>query len=491
MTLSNTSAAETGEDFSPRPLLDAFENFQGCFVDLEHNVTISASELRRLKDEILQSMRGLGLRAGECLVTAPPNGTLFAAVWAASLELGASPILAHENTPQLELEHMAWQWGARFVVAAATGDSRGMNITEGSRTVTSHGELGWRQIALDDSHREPLRLVSVPLHPTSGTSGGPKIALRPGRCAVAEPLHYIETLGLDKSDSILCATPMSHAYAYGMCLVAALLTSARLLFMRHFNPTLLLGAINHQRVSVFPAVPFMLDAMLAAAPGQLTGRPRITLSAGAPLPPETVEKFRERWGLAIRPLYGTTETGGIAIGWAEDGAQGGVGHPMKGVEVDLHAADGHSNILRVRSGSMMAGYLEGGQVSRAVLTDGWLETGDLARIDERGRIHLQGRLSEVINVFGFKVIPKEVEEVIAMLPEVAEVKVYGAHWKGEEEVEAAVVRRAPIDEGQILKHCDQHLVSYKCPTAIHFVESLPRTAAGKIAMERLPGRGKG
>jgi acyl-CoA synthetase (AMP-forming)/AMP-acid ligase II len=119
------------------------------------------------------------------------------------------------------------------------------------------------------------------------------------------------------------------------------------------------------------------------------------------------------------------------------------------------------------------------------VADGWFETGDLAQIDARGRIHLLGRLSEVINVFGLKVIPREVEEVIALLPGVAEVKVYARRDMGSEVVEAAVVCRGSLDEGKILKHCEKHLVSYKCPTAIRFVSALPRTASGKIAVEQL------
>jgi acyl-CoA synthetase (AMP-forming)/AMP-acid ligase II len=310
---------------------------------------------------------------------------------------------------------------------------------------------------------------------------------------VAEPLHYIETLSINRSDVILCALPMSHAYAYGMCLLVALLTSADLLFLSRFNPALLKHALNRMDVSVFPAVPVMLDGLLASDSAEMVGRPRIVLSAGAPLRKETFEGCRDRWGLSVRPLYGTTETGGISIGSAQNAFDGSVGPPMKGVEVDVGGTGGagfgpDTGVLRVRSASMMTGYLEQGGINSDMLADGWFETGDLARIDGKGSIHLQGRLSEVINVLGFKVAPKEVEDVIAMLPEVREVKVYAGRWRGQTVVEAAVVSSAHLEEETILKHCDQHLVSYKCPSAIRFVEALPRTAAGKVAVERLQER---
>jgi long-chain acyl-CoA synthetase len=474
--------------FSPAPLLDAFENFHGAFFDLDRDLRISASELKKIKTELRRQMIGSGLRPGDRIIAALPNGPLFAAVWAASLEAEVSPILVHGETPKPELERMAQRWGGQFLVTeAGTNDSSEQQ--PGHWLAGEHGTLRWRRVASQASTSDQLRLASVPLHPTSGTSGEAKLAVRPGPCAVAEPLHYIETLGIERSDAILCAIPMSHAYAYGMCFMVALLTSANLLFMRRYNPELVCGAVNEMGVSVLPAVPVMLDSLLPNNAVGLTGRPRIVLSAGAPLARKTFEAFRDRYQLCVRPLYGTTETGGISISPTGDEFDGSVGPPIKGVEVDLRGREAElgaeTGVLRVRSSSMMAGYLEGNGVSRFALCDGWFETGDLARIDAQGRIHLQGRVSEAINAFGFKVIPWEVEEVIAMLPEVMEVKVYAGRHSGADTVEAAVVCHHGLSEEQILKHCEKHLVSYKCPTAIRFVDSLPRTASGKVALERL------
>jgi acyl-coenzyme A synthetase/AMP-(fatty) acid ligase len=491
----SSPADQNAVEFSQAPLLDAFENFEGLFFDIERNLRISASELKKLKTEFRRKMVDAGLMPGDRIVAALPNGPLFAAVWAASLEAGASPILVHGETPALELERMAQRWGGRFLVAEA-GTSDGREQDPGELLMASaHGNLRWQRVGSEPSNRFQVRPASVPLHPTSGTSGQAKIAARPGRCAVAEPLHYIETLGLESSDVILCAIPMSHAYAYGMCLMVSLLTSAKLLFMRRFNPELVRAAVNELGVSILPAVPTMLDALLPSGAGRLTGRPRIVLSAGAPLPKKTFEAWRDNYQLCVRPLYGTTETGGISIAPAGDQFDGSVGPPMKGVEVDLQAISdtgfgAEMGVLRVRSSSMMAGCLEENGVSASALHDGWFETGDLARIDAHGKIHLQGRLAEVINAFGFKVVPREVEEVIALLPEIVEVKVYADRQTGgdavEAAVEAAVVCHGRLSEEQILKHCEKHLVNYKCPTTIRFVESLPRTASGKVVLERLP-----
>jgi long-chain acyl-CoA synthetase len=487
MTPFNPLSGDAAAEFSPAPLLDALENFQGSFFDLDQNRRTSAADLRKLKAELRKQLVNLGVSPGDRLVTALPNGPLYAAAWAAGLEAGASPILVHGETPAPELDRMAELWGAQFVVAELVGQDA--KPAGELLTVGEHGALHVQRVASRKARLSRGELLSIPLHPTSGTSGDAKVAVRPGPCAVAEPLHYIETLAIDRSDVILCAIPMSHAYAYGMCFLVALLTSSELLFMRRFNPKLALRALNEMAVSVFPAVPMMIDSLLDTGSTEL-GSPRIALSAGAPLGRRTFEAFRERYGIAVRSLYGTTETGGISIGLAENEFDGSVGPPMKGVEVRLQSSpDSQSGldakILQVRSPSLMSGYLEGPSVNRSPVANGWFETGDLASLDGDGRIHLLGRLSEVINAFGYKVVPREVEDVISLLPEVTEVKVYARQWRSQEVVEAAVVCRAALDEEQVLRHCERHLVNYKCPTAIRFVDALPRTPSGKVAVDRL------
>jgi acyl-CoA synthetase (AMP-forming)/AMP-acid ligase II len=143
--------------------------------------------------------------------------------------------------------------------------------------------------------------------------------------------------------------------------------------------------------------------------------------------------------------------------------------------------------LSIRSSSMMAGYLTGNAIDDSLIRDGWLDTGDLAAIDSDGYIQLMGRQSEVINVEGSKVIPCEVEEVIAALPGVHEVKVYaGRRRNGAQFVKAAVVADPQVDEAAILAHCERNLVFYKCPERIIPVDALPRSPAGKILRDQLP-----
>ena len=172
---------------------------------------------------------------------------------------------------------------------------------------------------------------------------------------------------------------------------------------------------------------------------------------------------------------------------------GCVGRPFDGVSVEIRPPDDPSDLVpgiglvHVRSPSVMAGYLIDEKLDTSALPGGWFNTGDLGYLDERGALHLRGRQAEVINVSGMKVLPSEVEEVIAALPGVAEVKVYaGTTRHGSHYVKAAVVADNGIDVPQIKVHCEKHLVYFKRPGRIILMDALPRSSRGKIVREQLP-----
>ena len=176
----------------------------------------------------------------------------------------------------------------------------------------------------------------------------------------------------------------------------------------------------------------MMLEMLLFSTRELPGNVRCVLTAGSPLSERTSRDFHKRFAVAVRPLYGSTETGGISVAPAGGDPLCGetIGPPMRSVSVEVRPlaqsaglGDG-VGLLYVRSSSMMAGYLGDEGLDESWVDDGWFCTGDLARIDSAGNIHLLGRQTEVINVGGMKVVPAEVEEVLASLPGVQEVKVY-------------------------------------------------------------------
>jgi len=273
-----------------------------------------------------------------------------------------------------------------------------------------------------------------------------------------------------------------------------LVSGATVASMRRHSASATAEALLRHRVTIYPSAPFALDLLLAEAADSLPPPPRCITSAGAPLPERTAVAASERWRTTIRPLYGTTETGGISVALPDHDARAisSVGPCMGGVSVNVRGDERKDGLpttgnLWIRSSSMMVGYLKDDGIDGSELVDEWFDTGDLAYVDDAGNINLRGRVSEVINVFGMKVLPSEVEEAIALLPQVAEVKVYGSQnrW-GSQSVRAAVVASSDLAVSTLRAHCREHLVGYKRPEYIVILERLPRSPSGKIVVAELP-----
>lgn len=480
--------------FSPEPILSAVDSYRGRFIDLDHGVVIEAAAFARGWKELAAALGQRGLGDADRVVMAVSNGPLFCATLAAILSRGGSPLLVHGETPAAELRRTASRFDARFVITDAPVETElaatGGDV--GTIAGPAWARLLWTEVDRPGERADFFPLSAVPLHPTSGTTGEPKIAARPGPCAVAEAVHYVETLGIDSSDTLMALAPMSHAYAYGMCAMVPLITGASLVSMRKFGPKLVFQALDDYPVTVMPAVPVMLDMLMFGA-GRRLRRPGLTvLTAGSPLPLRTALEYKQASGTSVQPLFGTTETGGIAIGVPDyDPPTGCIGPPIRGVGVEMRSQagdelEGGLGYVHIQNSSMMAGYLTPQGIDSSPIVDGWFRTGDLGCIDEFGYVHLKGRETDVINVFGMKVVPSEVEEVIRQLPEVREVKVYaGQNVSGSQFVKAAVAGPG-LQVAAIRAHCEKHLVYYKRPDAVILLDTLPKNAAGKIVRDRLP-----
>ena len=486
-------------DLSPLPILDAAEHYRGTFVDLDAPRVVAADAIHRARTQLAEQLRREGLSPGERVVVAIGNGPQFVAALLAVLAAGGSPLLVHAKTPGPELKRTALRFGARAVL---TDECPAADLQAELLTVASLSAGDWLELLLGKVDAKTAGfnadfadLPGVPLHPTSGTTGLPKVAVRPGRAATEEARHYIETIGITQDDTIMAVAPMCHAYAYGMCVMVPLLSGASVVSLRSFQAGRVFQGLAQERVTILPAVPAMLDVLLFGAGDRLRGAVRTVLTAGSPLSQRTAARFHAKSDLTIRPLYGTTETGGITVAPAGNAQIAGscVGPPMNGVEAQVREhpepSDSRPGVGRlfIRSSSMMSGYLGGTSIDTTPLIDGWFETGDLARIDEAGHIHLLGREAEVINVEGLKVIPSEVEEVIAAVAGVLEVKVYaGSRKSGGQFIKAAVVTEPNVDVETIRAACQRNLVYYKRPERIVALQSLPRSAAGKIQKDQLP-----
>ena len=485
-------------DYSPKLLLDGLADYHGTIHDITLDLVVSADMLRAGQAALLSGMRACGLSEGDRVLVAVSNGPLFIAVWTALLAAGSSPIPVHFETPIRELKRTAERFHAAWVVSDLWNETQ----MENERVRPFVLSCGWQQAvfglwegdrSIRFSDEMSCSLPGIPLHPTSGTTGNPKLAVRPIVTAVAEVVNYVETFGIRSSDMILNVTPMCHAFGHGFCAVAPLMTGASLVTMRKFQPRLVVEACQKFDITILPAAAAVLDVLIFTAGKRLYSQARKVFTGGGPVNSRTVNKYLEAAGSSPRPLYGSTEAGGIAVvregGCALDGC---VGLPFKNVEIEVRQADepdvpDNLGLIHVRSKSLMAGYLIDERVDRGALVDHWFNTGDIGRLDEKGQLILGGRIAEVINVSGMKVLPREVEEVIRTIPGVIEVKVYPKKTRlGTNTVSAAVVAESTVTVEMIREGCERGLVYYKRPSRITLIDQLPKNTSGKVVKELLP-----
>lgn len=484
---------------TPEPILSAVDNYHGTIFDLDQSLLVTPERFAAGWRGLSRRMGDEGLASGERVIVAVGNGPLFIAAWAAILSQGGSPLLMHVETPPAEMKRVAQRFCTRFVV---TDTQHETDLESVGARATTFSVADWAHVVWGDfgdvaaaGGPPMLQLPGVPLHPTSGTTGQYKVAVRPAACAVAEVSDYVEAFGVGSDDTLLALAPMSHAYAHGWCAVTPMVTGANLVTMRRCSAKLVFQACKEHRITILPAVASMLDTLMFGAGKRLYAPQRRVITGGAPLSERTAKNFEKAAGARVQPLFGTTETGAIAVARSEGPmAIGGyVGPPFKGVSVQIRPPDDPAELgpgiglVHVRSPSVMLGYLSDEKLDTSVVADGWFNTGDLGSLDENGALRLCGRQAEVINLSGMKVLPREVEEVIASIPGVVEVKVYpGKTRHGSLQVKAAVVAENGTDVERIKAHCEEHLVYYKRPARIIMMDALPKSSNGKILRDQLP-----
>ena len=291
----NTSLADDETRlFGPSPILDLVENYAGSVLDLDRGLEMNGSALRGAGSNRRRAEADRSQIWRPRFVGGEQRARVFLPL-SAVMSGGGSPVLLHAETPPGELMRLAESCGATFAL--------GENWTE------SELPPPFAQTAsLDFGAPTPLMcalikdvrsidqfpaLPSVPLHPTSGTTGIPKIAIRPAIAAVAEARNYQRTLDVNSADRILCTVPMSHAYGFGTSAMLPLTSGASVVSTRRFNPATILRRLREQKITIFPAVPAMLDLLLLAARGPIAGLPRRVLSAGAPAGAHCAELSRK------------------------------------------------------------------------------------------------------------------------------------------------------------------------------------------------------
>ena len=227
---------------------------------------------------------------------------------------------------------------------------------------------------------------------------------------------------------------------------------------------------------------------------------RVATSGAAKLDPQVRRAIQERFGVEIMEGYGLTEASPVVTsGTGYAAPEGSIGVPLRGLQVRLVDAGGDDALVGdpgeiwVHGPNVFAGYWEDPEATaKAITTDGWLRTGDVAVVDDDGFLFLVDRVKDLIIVSGFNVYPAEVEDVLALHKDVAQAAVVGVpHPHSGEAVKAYVVTvdGASVEEDELIQHCEAHLARYKCPQKVMFVDEIPQGAAGKVLRKELRAAG--
>jgi long-chain acyl-CoA synthetase len=330
---------------------------------------------------------------------------------------------------------------------------------------------------------------------TGGTTGTPKGAMLTHRNLVANGLQAASWFPRMREgrEVILGAVPLFHAYGLLGVLFLGVAAAAEMILIPRPRPDAVLEALHRFRPTLFPGVPTLYAGIV--------DHPRVghydlrtgtqCLSGAAALPPSLVERFEALTGGRLVEGYGLTETSPLTHGNPVGGERrvGTIGVPMPGTDarvVDLATGEplppGTPGELEVRGPQVMLGYWNRPAETAEVMHDGWLRTGDVARMDADGYFTIVDRRKEMIDASGFKVFPREVEEVLLLHPAVQEAVVAGVPdaYRGET-VKAFVVLRpgheATADD--IVAFCRLHLAAFKIPRQVEFRAELPKSLVGK------------
>ncbi|MBI4502324.1 MAG: AMP-binding protein, partial [Gemmatimonadetes bacterium] len=330
---------------------------------------------------------------------------------------------------------------------------------------------------------------------SGGSTGQPKGVMQSVRCINAQAAAILETFGFTDSDVNLIAAPITHGTS---CFVLPILAAGgRHVLLEKATPPAILGAFAERGITTAylpPTLIYMLLADPACLPHGYPALKHLIYSA-APMPVERIGLVREMFGPVLETAYGQVEAPQIvtamrAAEFDDPRNLESVGRATLRTWVAVMDREGRilpagqMGEVVVRGDLVMNGYLDQPELTAQTIVNGWLRTGDLGVLDDRGYLYLKGRLREVINSGGFNIFPSDIESVLCRHPAVYECSVFGMDDpKWGEAVHAAVRLRegAPVTEAELIQFVKQQLDSVKAPKRIHFVTALPHNAVGKVS----------
>ncbi|MEV6957726.1 long-chain fatty acid--CoA ligase [Streptomyces sp. NPDC051207] len=452
------------------------------------------------------ALTGLDVRPGDRVALMAPNTAEFPAAYYAIAAAGGVVVPVHLLLSAPEVEHVLKDSGATLLLChpaqAATGTAAAR--ATGVRVVMLGDEFD--KLAAD---AEPLpsyvtRGADDPavVFYTSGTTGVPKGAvLSHFNLVMNATVNAFDSNDIRPDDIALGALPLFHAFGQTVSMNSTWRAGATLVLLPRFDAARAIDVMVRERVNTFHGVPTMYVALAAAAAdAQALPELRVCISGGASLPVAVLERFEAAFGATIYEGYGLSETSPTAsVNQPWFGTRPGtIGHPLWGVDVEIARAEvedrvellppGELGEVVIRGHNVFSGYLGRPEATAEALVDGWFRSGDLGTKDDEGFLRIVDRKKDVIIRGGFNVYPREVEEVLARHPDVAQVAVIGLPDELHGEEVCAVIVPAPgtaPDAAALTEWSKERLGRHKYPRRVQLADELPLGPSMKVLKREL------
>ena len=490
----------------------AGKRFAGKPALITADATLSYSQLLDRATRLAGALAQLGLSPGDRITLYSPNSWEWVVAYYGSLLAGAVVNPVNVMLTIEEVTHVVGDCGASLVIGSAdkVGPLTGLQRSGRVRALICFGDDipdGIRRFGdLLEGSGEPAGPSPANLDDTcaiaytSGTTGHPKGAMHSYRNVLMNAQLTALMHGRSERDIVVTALPLPHVYGT-VVLNSTLMTGGTLVLHPRFEEVEILTSIQTHAATLFEGVPTMYFFLLnhaRLAQFDLSSL-RMCTVGGQTMPTAKMEAVEARFGCPLVELWGMTELAGLGTTFAHNGPlrHGSIGVPLPYCEakvVDLADAGrelprGEAGELMVRGPVVMQGFYGNETATRETIEpDGWLHTGDVARIDAEGFIYIVDRKKDLILTAGYNIYPAEIERVVAAHPDVAMVAVGSIPDEAKGELaKAYIVLRtgAQPDAAAIIEFCREHLAAYKVPRSVQFVADLPKTSSGKIMRRKL------
>lgn len=459
---------------------------------------VTYDQLRKQVDALARTLNRFGLGRGDRIAMALPNGLEVIASFLAASTVGTAAPLNPAYTRD-EFKFYLADTGASALIVPLKGCDEA-RAAAGDKVRIIEADLdGDGQVRFSASGTGAPRSPDSPkpddialiLH-TSGTTNRPKRVPLSHANLMTSARNVSETYQLTSADVSLCVMPLFHVHGLVASTLATLYTGGTVVVPPKFNPLSFWSIVRDHRASWYSAVPTIHQVLLSRAkrtrpPG--AEQLRFIRSCSAALAPQTMADIEERFEVPILEAYGMTEAAHQMASNPLPPGPRKAGSVGRGTAVEIAILDEAGNQLpkdtvgevSIKGPNVFGGYEGNAEANAESFFNGWFRTGDQGYLDGEGYLMLVGRLKELINRGGEKISPREIDETLLTHPAVAEAVCFGiADRVYGEGVAAAVVLKGAATESDLIAHCRSSLADFKCPTTIYIIESIPRTATGKI-----------